>query len=130
MRNIGSVRLQLLMARELIAQLDAAQDYRLLSEEELALRSDMKRHSLGLASLARTIARHRSRIRYLEEGDANTKFFHLQACHRKRKSYIPTFLHEGRTFTAEEEKEDLIYLQLLQGHPRHRLPQDALVASG
>jgi hypothetical protein len=54
--------------------------------EELSLRDELKGHSLGLASLARTIARHRSRIRYLEEGDANTKFFHLQACHRSRKN--------------------------------------------
>ena len=32
--------------------------------------------------------RQRSRITYLAEGDANTKFFHLQACHRSRKNYI------------------------------------------
>ena len=74
---MGSVRLQLLMARELIAQLDAAQETRMLTDDELSLRGELKCRSLGLASLARTIARHRSRIRYLEEGDANTKIFHL-----------------------------------------------------
>lgn len=63
MRNIGSVRAQLFMSRELIAQLDAAQDSRQLSLEELALRKELKMHSLGLASMARTIARQRSRIR-------------------------------------------------------------------
>jgi hypothetical protein len=68
MRNIGSVRLQLFMGRELIAQFDATQESRELSEDERSLRSDLKRQSLGLASLARTIARHRSRIRFLEEG--------------------------------------------------------------
>lgn len=59
-RNVGSVRLQLFMARELIAQFDAAQESRELTSEELALRNDLKCRSLGLASLARTIARHRS----------------------------------------------------------------------
>ena len=67
MRNVGSVRLQLFMAREIIAQLDAAQDTRLLTDEELSLRKELKMHTLGLASLARTIARQRSRIRFLEE---------------------------------------------------------------
>lgn len=62
MRNVGSVRLQLFMAREIIGQLDVAQETRTLSNDGVLLRDELKRHSLGLASLARTIARHRSRI--------------------------------------------------------------------
>lgn len=65
--------------------------------------------SLGLASLNRSIARQRSRIRFLGEGDANTKFFHLQACHRSRKNFIAAVQHEGTLFSAEEAKQDLIY---------------------
>lgn len=52
-KNIGSVRLQLFMARELIAQLDKAQESRQLADHELELRADMKKRSLGLASLHR-----------------------------------------------------------------------------
>lgn len=123
MRNIGSVRFKLGLARELIAQFDAAQESRLLTDEELSLRNELKRHTLGLASLSRTIARHRSRIRYLEEGDANTRFFHLQACHRNRKSYIPSILHDGILFSADEAKEDLIYnyYKSILGTAFHRL---------
>jgi hypothetical protein len=73
--------------------------------EEIELRRELKTNTLGLASLAR----QKSRIRYLQDGDANTKFFHLQACHRKRKSYIPTFAHEGRTFTSEEAKSEAVF---------------------
>lgn len=108
-RNVGSVRQQLFMAREIIAQLDTAQETRELTDEEFALRAELKGHSLGLASLARTIARHRSRIRYLEEGDANTKYFHVQACHRRRKNYIPAVQHDGLWFSADEAKEEIIY---------------------
>lgn len=54
---VGSVRSQLFMAREIIAQLDAAQEHRDLSDEELSLQRDLKQHSLGLASMVRTIAR-------------------------------------------------------------------------
>lgn len=83
--------MELFMVHELIAQLDATQELRELSVHELNMRSVLKRRSLGLASLSQTIALQRSRIHFLEEGDANTKFFHLHACHRKRKSYILYF---------------------------------------
>jgi hypothetical protein len=97
------------MAREIVAQLDGAQETRELTDEEFALRAELKGHSLGLASLARTIMRHRSRVRFLEEGDANTKLFHLKACHRSRKNYIAAIQHDGHWVSAEEAKEELIY---------------------
>lgn len=108
-RLVGSVRHQLFMAREVISQLDVAQERCELADEEFALWVELKRHSLGLASLACTIARHRSRIHFLGEGDANTKYFHLQACHRSRKNLIPSVQHEGRWFSDEEAKADLIF---------------------
>jgi hypothetical protein len=54
--------------------------------QEAELRRSLKLRILGLASLARTIARQNSRLLFLAEGDADTKFFHLQACHRKQKT--------------------------------------------
>jgi hypothetical protein len=55
------------------------------------------------------IARQCSRLRFLEEGDANTKFFHLQACHRNCKNHIPSILHEGVWFSTDEAKSKVIY---------------------
>ena len=63
MRTIGSVRSQLFMARELIAQFDKAQESRQLTDSEHNLHRQLKLISLGLASLARSIERQRSRIR-------------------------------------------------------------------
>ena len=48
----------------------------------------MKMRCLGLSSLDRTIARQRARIRQLQEGDANTAYFHLIARGRKRRNFI------------------------------------------
>lgn len=42
---------------------------------ETWLLNNLKRHSLALASLLRTVARIRSRITWLREGDANTRLF-------------------------------------------------------
>lgn len=52
MMNVGRVRLQLFMAQELVAQFDAAQERRDLTPDERSLHQDLKRKSLGLASMA------------------------------------------------------------------------------
>jgi hypothetical protein len=56
-------------------RLEAAQDTRLLSVAEVALRRFLKIRHLGLTSLERTMARQCSIMCWLYEGDANTKFF-------------------------------------------------------
>lgn len=122
MKNIGSVRSQLFMARELIAHFDRAQESRALSGAERELHAGLKLMSLGLASLSRTISRQRSRIRFLEEGDANTKFFHLQACHRNRKNMISAIMHDGAWLSADQAKAHVAfdYYSAILGKPFSR----------
>jgi hypothetical protein len=38
---------------------------------------------------------------FLAEGDANTKFFHLMACHRKRRNYIHSLRVQGSEVVRE-----------------------------
>ena len=87
-KHVGSVRIQLAIAKEIVYRLDWPQDFRNLAPHELVLRRKAKLCSLGLASLQRTLVRQHSHITFLVEGDANTRFFHLQACHRTRKNHI------------------------------------------
>ena len=82
--RIGNIREQLLMARSIILRLDQSAERRALSDSEHQLRKDLKLKVLGLASLERTMARQRARVRFLGDGDANTKYFHLLARGRKR----------------------------------------------
>lgn len=128
--------MQLAITREIIVRLEAAQEKRSLSQAEQELRKELKMKTLRLASLACTIARQRSRVQFLAEGDANTKFFQLQACHRNRKNFIQSLQEDNLLLTAEEEKWDLAdnyYKSILGGHhPRpgrlHRpFLQDGLV---
>lgn len=81
---------------------DEAQECRDLTAQEVELRRTLKLRILGLASPARTIARQRSRLLFLAEGDANTKFFHLQACHRGRKNRIESLWVEGSELVRED----------------------------
>jgi len=80
--RVGNVTAQLAYARAIIHEFDVAQESRRPSAGEQVLHRDLKAHVLGLASLARTMARQCARTRHLREGDACTKYFHLQACHR------------------------------------------------
>ena len=88
---MGNIRLQLEMAKEILHRLEIARDVREFSPGEEWLRKKLKQHSLGLASLERTVARLQSRILYLKEGDANTAFFHQQARYRKKKKLSQNF---------------------------------------
>jgi hypothetical protein len=68
--KVGDLKLQLEMARELLHRLEMAHDSRTLSPSEDWLRRTLKKHILVLSSLSRSIARLRSRINWLKEGDA------------------------------------------------------------
>ena len=56
-KHVSSIRLQLAVARELILRFDSAQERRDLTQLELSFRRELKCKTLGLASLARSIAR-------------------------------------------------------------------------
>jgi hypothetical protein len=80
---------------------------RLLTQQEMDLKNKLKKHSLALASFKRTIARSRSRIEWLREGGANTRFFHLQA--RKGKNFIHRLAADNEICTNHDEKAKLIH---------------------
>jgi len=109
-KKIGHVNSQLALAREVLHQLEIAQDSRGLSRLEIWLKNKLKPYCLALSSLQRTIARSRSRINWLSEGDANTALFHAHARHRKRKNFISKLTtDEGVILTKHEEKEQVIF---------------------
>jgi exonuclease III len=121
-RKIGTIKEQLLMAQEIIFRLDAAQDERPLGPEEFWLRKELKKKILGLSSLQRTIARQRSRLLWIREGDANTSFFHSHANRRKKKNHMFRLRRGTMEVNSQEEMEELasdFYVELL-GTPQSR----------
>ena len=108
-KQVGCVRLQLTIAKELVLRFDVAQESRSLAVHELQLRGKAKASCLGLASLMRTIIRQRSRITNIVVGDADTKYFHLQACHRKRKSHIDKIFAGDSVLIQEAEKANAFH---------------------
>ena len=122
-QRIGSIRLQLAIAREVILGLDVTEESRLLSDHEKILWNELKFKCLGLTSLNRTILRQRSKLLYLAKGDANTRFFHLQACHRNRKNTISRLRVDKSVLVQNEELEAALHSHFdsLLGQPFQRL---------
>ena len=124
---IGNVKFQILVVNEVILRLDVAMERRQLFEAERGLWRLLKRKLLGLASLERSIARQRSRLMWLQEGEACTKFFHMHASHRRRKNFIDELKVDGRMLTAHEDKAEAIddfYDQLLGSAPDRQFTLD------
>lgn len=96
------------MTKEIVHQLEIAQDSRTLSPREVWLRNSLEKHSLALASLFRTVARLRSRIGWLKDGDTNTSLFHLHARHRKRKNFVARLCTEDRIATSHDDKAEVL----------------------
>jgi hypothetical protein len=109
-RKVGNIKLKIAMANTLILRFDVAQESRTLTHAEAWLRRTLKHVVLGLASLERTIARQRSRIRWLREGDANTKLFHVVANGRRTKNYIASVRVGEEPVTTQERRSSLRHL--------------------
>ncbi|CAL5070105.1 unnamed protein product [Urochloa decumbens] len=131
-KSIGQIKQQLLLAREIILQLDRAQELRDLSAQELELRRDLKVKCLGLASLERTMARLRSHLTYLKDGDANTKLFHLQSSHRTRKKHIIRLQDDSGIAFSRTEKEEMLFRHFssILGTSAHRTAELDFAALG
>jgi hypothetical protein len=78
-KKVENFRWQLDLAREIVHQLEIARDGRQLSPLKVWLHNSLKKLSLALSSLLRTVARIRSRIHWLRNDDANTSLFHAHA---------------------------------------------------
>jgi hypothetical protein len=62
-KKVGNIKLKIAMVNTFILRFDVAQEARALSPAEAWMRKMLKHVVLGLASLERTIARQRSRVR-------------------------------------------------------------------
>jgi hypothetical protein len=97
-RFVRNVRLQLEIAKEVVARLEMARDRRFLAAHEESLHQRLKLKSLALSSLQHTIARQESRLLWLKEEDSPTKFFHIHANARRKRKFIRPCIRTGRSW--------------------------------
>lgn len=105
--KIGDTRQQLALVKEIFLQLEAAQEYRSLSQEELQLRRQLKIHSMGLAAIKKSRIKQKSRLTNIKCGDANTKLFNIRASSRARKNYIQCLQSDNGIALTHKDKEEV-----------------------
>lgn len=108
-QRVQELKQQVLIAEQIVLQLDQEQEQRPLTEDELSLRRLAKNRILALAALRRIKIRQRSRLTTIRVGDANTRLFHLRANGRRRKNHIPALIHLGATHTAHDQKAAALF---------------------
>jgi hypothetical protein len=106
--KVGDTRLQLAIVKEVLLQLEAAQENRLLTNQENELRRRLKARSTELAAIEKSRIRQRSRLAYIRSGDANTKYFHIRASTRLRKNYIHSLHTDGGVAVVHNDKEKVV----------------------
>lgn len=99
-RWIESVKMQITIALELIHRLDVASDSSNLSRRKSGYGKVLRRKLLGLCSLERLIARQKSRLLWLREGDASTRIFHQHASNHRRRNTISILHNNGEIYTG------------------------------
>lgn len=120
--KIGRNRLLMTAAKKLIAVMEIAQDHRPLSNQEIALKQELKHRLLGLAAVEKLRLRQQSRLTWIKASDACSKLFFLSANGRKRKNHIRTLHTQQGQLHTHQDKEKAIYdhFSSVFGEPEER----------
>jgi hypothetical protein len=97
------------ICREVIDQLERAQEDRHLTPRETDLIKLLKVRLLCLAAIQKSRARQISRLTWLRKGDANTRFFQIMANVRKKKNFIHSLQPEQGMVTSQEDKHNVLF---------------------
>jgi hypothetical protein len=103
-KSMGGWQLSWAILTLTLANLERAQEERALTADELEFKKYLKNKSLGMAAVQKSRARQHSRLTWMRKGDSNTRFFHLHANLRKKKSFIATLIGESGTAISQESK--------------------------
>lgn len=100
------------MVHELIYWLYIALETRTFLVEEHQFSKYHKIRILGLAAVEKARKKQASRVKWLKEGDANIRFFHIKMNARRRKNFIHCLQQDGNTIHTHEEKAAHLHAHL------------------
>jgi hypothetical protein len=95
--------------KEVIEKLEVDQEHRQLSERERLMIKQLKATVLGLATIQKSRARQKSRLTWLKQGDANTRYFQIMVNVRKKKIFIHSLYTEEMVAWTHRDKKKVIF---------------------
>jgi hypothetical protein len=92
-----------------------------LMEEEIEEMHGFSEELFSLSRIPASICWQQSRLQWLREGDANSKFFHKIMSHRSRQNAIPFFLVNGVLVEGVENVQAAVYDHFSSHYQAHRV---------
>jgi len=119
---IGNNKVLLCAEKMLIGIFDVVQEFRQLSDQEIALKHDLKVRFLAMTAVEKLRAKQQSRLTYIKASEASSKLFYLQANGRRRKNFIQSINDGTITHFSHPDKMEAVHKHFSQhfGHPSPR----------
>jgi len=111
-KSLGGYKITWAILNITLANLERAQESRILTPEELEFKKYLKTKALGIAAIQKARARQHSRLTWIRKGDTNTRFFQLHANIRRKKTFIGALKGDTSLVVSQENKSMLAYTHL------------------
>jgi hypothetical protein len=97
-------KLKLAILQIILLELEKAQERRLLTPEEQEFKRYLKAKSVGMAAVQKARAKQHLRLKWIREGDANSRLFHIYANARRKKSFVSALHGDEGVATTQQDK--------------------------
>ena len=108
-KSLGGYKITWAILNITLANLERAQESRILTPEELEFKKYLKTKALGIAAIQKARARQHSRLTWIRKGDTNTRFFQLHANIRRKKTFIGALKGDTSLVVSQENKSMLAH---------------------
>jgi len=108
-KSLGRYKITWAILNITLANLERAQESRILTPEELEFKKYLKTKALGIAAIQKARARQHSRLTWIRKGDTNTRFFQLHANIRRKKTFIGALKGDTSLVVSQENKSMLAH---------------------
>ena len=86
--QFGNIQQKLKRAEQKLSELGKKEEDRDLTEEEIKLRKELQEEVWVAAHSKESIIRQKTRIKWLKEGDCNSRFYHMTVNWKQRKNML------------------------------------------
>jgi len=117
---------RIICLKDRIAAIDVKGETTILTEEEIEELHGYSEEMFSLTRINSSICWQQSRLQWLREGDANSKFFHNIMSSRSRRNTIPFFLVDGLLVEGVDNVRAAVFNHFSSHFKAHRVSRPSM----